>query len=364
MISAGDLSGRHPPTSEGGAKIGNTKRGFDEKSPGSAAGRSRSTGRRGGAVAEKPAIDIGLATDRLAFLPGEAVTAFVKLLPHEDLEAVECSVALVHVDRYPVGGDGYTDDRAVAGEYVLGEEDLAAGTAREFSVVLPVPRRIVPPQSPEDCADARFPPSGDEADPESYDLWIEPEERWGPPTSVGPGGSSMWLVRCEVKCPGRFPDPVEVPVVVLAQERPMPADPPVRLGGGAPLCTVSFYGLPRTSVAPSAALRGTVRLTARNDIKARGVRVELVRLTTVDSGRGQAVVRHRVSEVAASGPVELRARQPKDLAFTVEVPVDAGPSIVSDGYRVDWLLRAVIDRRLRRDEVWEQAIAVHADRQD
>jgi hypothetical protein len=311
-------------------------------------------------VAKQPAIDIELATDRPAYLPGEAVTASLRLVPHEDIESVECSVALVHVDRYPAGGDTSTDDRAVAGEYVLGEEDLAAGGAREFRVVLPVPRRIEPPKTPEDCADERFPPSGDEADPESYDLWIEPEERWGPPTSVGHGGSSLWLVRCEVKCPGRFPDPVEVPVVVLAPQVPMPVGPPVRHGGGSPLCTVSFSGLPRTSVQPGATLRGTVRLTAKDGLTARGVRVELVRLVTIDSGRGAGAVRRSVAEVTASGPLELRPRQPKDLAFTVEVPEDAGPSIVSEDYRVDWLLRAVIDRRFRRDEVWEQTIAVHS----
>ncbi|GAA3100312.1 hypothetical protein GCM10010464_74720 [Pseudonocardia yunnanensis] len=78
----------------------------------------------------------------------------------------------------------------------------------------------------------------------------------------------------------------------------------MRQGGGTPLCTVSFYGLPRTSVAPGATLRATVRLTANDDLKARGVRVELVRLTTVTSGRGQAVIRRSVGEVAVSGPLE------------------------------------------------------------
>jgi hypothetical protein len=103
-----------------------------------------------------------------------------------------------------------------------------------------------------------------------------------------------------------------------------------------------------------------VRLTAQDVLKARGVRIELARLTTVTSGRGQTVIRRSVGEVAASGPLELRPRQPKDLAYAVEVPDDAGPSIVSEDYRVEWLLRAVIDRPLRRDEVWEQTIAVHS----
>jgi hypothetical protein len=310
-------------------------------------------------VARERAIDIELATDRQVGLPGEAVTAFVRLNPREDLEDIECSVALVHIDRYPTGDSTYTDDRAVAGEYVLAEDALAAGAARELTAVLPVPRRIVPPEKPEDCADERFPLSGDDADPESYDSWIEPEERWGPPTSVGPGGSSLWLVRCEVTGSGRFPGPVEVPVAVLAPQVPMPAEQPVRLGGGTPLCAVSFFGLPRASVPPGTTLRGTVRLTATDQLKARGVRIELARHTTVSSGRGHTAARHSVTTVGASGPLELRPRQPKDLAFAVEIPADAGASILSEGYRVDWVLRAVIDRPLRRDEVWEQTIAVH-----
>ena len=313
-------------------------------------------------MATKRAIDIELATDRKTYLPGDAVTAFVRLDPREDLDGVECSVALVHVDRYPTGDSSETDDRAVAGEYVLTEDDLAAGAVREFTVVLPVPRRIEPPEKPEDCADERFPPSGDDADPDSYDIWIEPDERWGPPTSTGPGGSSLWLVRCEVTGSGRFPDPVEAPITVLAPQIPMPVQQPARQGGGTPLCAVSFSGLPRSSVPAGATLRGTVRLTAKADLKARGVRVELVRLTTVTSGRGHTTVRHTVTEVAASGPLDLRPRQPKDLAFAVDVPGDAGPSIISEDYRVDWLLRAVVDRPLRRDEVWEQPIAVHTGR--
>jgi hypothetical protein len=311
-------------------------------------------------VAPKRPIDIELATDRQAYLPGDAVTAFVRLDPREDLEDVECSVALVHVDRFPTGDGTHTDDRAVAGEYVLAEDHLGAGATRELTAVLPVPRRITPPEKPVDCADERFPLSGDDADPESYDSWIEPDERWGPPTSVGPGASSLWLVRCEVTGSRTFPDPVEVPIAVLAPETAMPVEPPVRLGGGTPLCTVSFSGLPRRSVPPGTALRGSVRLTAKDHLKARGVRIELARHTTVTSGRGHTAVRHCVATVAASGPLELPPRLPKDLAFTVVVPGDAGPSIVSEDYRVDWVLRAVIDRPLRRDEVWEQTIAVHA----
>lgn len=307
----------------------------------------------------RAAVDIELTTDRQAYLPGETVLARVRLTPREDLQVAECSVALVHLDRFGTGDGTYDDDRAVAGEYVVDEQDLRAGVTCEWTAALPVPRRIVPPEGPQDCADERYPPSGEEADPGSYDLWIEPDERWGPPTSIGPGASSAWLVRCELTGPPKPPDPVDVPVVVLAPPVAMPADPATRLGGGTPRCTVSFFGLPPRSVPPGTTLRGTVRLTTREELKARGVRVELARVATVTSGRGRSVTRTVVSSVDASAELTLRPRQPKDLAFAVAVPGDAGPSVQSDEYRIDWVLRAVVDRALRRDEVWEQHVAVH-----
>lgn len=314
-------------------------------------------------MASKRAVEIDLTTDRAAYLPGEAVTARVRLVPVRDFEEVECSVALFHRDRYGIGDSTYTDDRAVAGEYVLdedsGDDDLRAGVPREFTVVLPVPRRVVPPETPEDCADERYPPSGEDADAGAYDLWIEPDERWGPPTSTGPGASSEWLVRCEVTGAGISDDPVDLPVVVLSPPVPMPTEPAVRVGGGTPAAAVSFFGLPRGSVAPGTTLRGTVRVTAKEELKARGVRVELVRVATVTSGRGRAVTETVASTADASGELVLAARRPKDLAFTVDLPADAGASIVAEDYRVEWVLRAVVDRRLRRDEVWQQVVEVH-----
>lgn len=305
-------------------------------------------------------VDVELATDRTAYLPGEAVLARARLTASADLAGVECSVALVHVDRFDIVGDtGYVDDRAVAGEYVLSEEDLRAGVPREWTITLPVPRRIEPPAGPQDCADERYPPSGDAADPESYDLWIEPEERWGPPTSTGRGASSTWLVRCEVTGLPEGPVTVELPVVVLAPAVAMPARPAARVGSGTPRGDVSFHGLPRGSVAAGTVLRGSVRIIATEELGARAVRVELARLATTTSGQGESVTRVTAAVAGASGPVTLLPRQPRDLAFAVEVPPDAGPSVRSDGYRVEWVLRAVVDRPLRRDEVWEQVVAVH-----
>jgi DNA-binding IclR family transcriptional regulator len=52
---------------------------------------------RCGAVAKKRAIDIELATDRQAYLPGDGVTAFVRLVPHTitDASALETELRKV-----------------------------------------------------------------------------------------------------------------------------------------------------------------------------------------------------------------------------------------------------------------------------
>lgn len=309
-----------------------------------------------------PEVDIQLVTDARAYLPGGEVLATVRVTARADLEEVECSVALFHADRYRRSdseGASWTQDAegAVAGEYVH-QGPLRAGQVVETTAVLPVPRRIEPPAGPQDLLDERYPPAGEDADGDSYDVWIEPEERWGPPTSPGSGVGSEWLVRAEVGGAG-FPDPAQVPVVVLAPVMPAPDLPAARVGGGTPRAALSFFGLPRTSVRAGTSLRGTVRVSAKEELKARGVRVELVRRATVEAGGSTSVTRTVVATVDASGPQVFAPRQPRDLAFAVDVPADAGATVVGEDYRIDWLLSAVVDRPLRRDEVWEQLVAVH-----
>jgi hypothetical protein len=304
--------------------------------------------------------EIEVVLDRQVYLPGDTVTARVRLTPAADADGAECSVALVHRDRYGGGGNASSggDEWAVAGEYLLDEEPVRAGVAREWTVRLPVPRRTTPPADAADCADERYPPSGEEADGDSYDLLIEPEERWGPPTSVGPGVSSTWAVVCRFTGGRTREAAAEAPVVVLAPPTPAPAVLPRRRGDGAPRCTVTFTGLPARSVAAGSAVTGWLRLLAHEEIEARAVRVELVR--HAGPADGDAVLAWTVvASTDASGAITLRPRQPRDLPFTVAVPPDAGPSVESETVRVRWLLRVVVDRPRRGDEVWDQTVAVH-----
>jgi hypothetical protein len=304
--------------------------------------------------------DIEIVPDRVAYHPGELVTVTVRLTPARDIDVAECSVSLTHREHHSTGSDSASarDGWAVAGEYVLVEETVRKGVTRQWTVVLPVPRRTTPPAGPADTADERYPPSGADADPESFDLLIEPEERWGPPTSEAPGASSSWVVRCELAGGRRQRVETEVPVVVLAPPGPAPALAPRLRGDGPPCCTVDFVDVPAASVPGGGEVGGRIRLTAREEIDARAVRVDLVRLAT-------AVADERVlgftvaATTQVSGSTTLLPRQPRELRFALPVPLDASPSVESEHFRIGWLLRAVVDRPRRGDEVWDQPIAVH-----
>ncbi len=301
---------------------------------------------------------IEVVPDRPVYLPGDTVTARVRLTPAADADRAECSVALVHRDHYRSGDSTRVDEWAVAGEYLLDEAPLRAGEAREWTVALPVPRRTTPPADAADCADERYPPSGDDADEDSYDVLIEPEERWGAPTSVGPGVGSTWAVVCRLSAGRKRRADGEAPVVVLAPPTGAPPVGPQHRGDGTPRLTGGFTGLPARSVLVGSTVSGWLRLTAHEEIEARAVRVDLVRhagLTHGDAVLGWTVV----ASTEASGATVLQPRQPRDLPFRVTVPPDAGPSVESDNVRVRWLLRVVVDRPRRGDEVWDQAIAVH-----
>jgi hypothetical protein len=104
---------------------------------------------------------------------------------------------------------------------------------------------------------------------------VEPEERWGPPTSVGPGMSSTWAVVCRFSSGRKHRAEGEAPVAVLAPPTVAPPVQPQHRGDGTPRWTVAVAGPPARSVAAESAVSGRLRLTAHEEIEARTVRVDL-----------------------------------------------------------------------------------------
>ncbi|MFC5993296.1 hypothetical protein ACFQE5_03605 [Pseudonocardia hispaniensis] len=297
---------------------------------------------------------IEVTTDRPTYRPGDTVSARVRVTSSKDMDDAVVELSLERIVEVP--GNGACDRAAVAGRYLLDGETLAAGE-REWTVELPVPRRTTPPAEPDDCADERYPPSGDAAAEGSYDAWIEPQERWGPPTSLGRGVHVRWAVRCEVG-EGKDRQQQEQPVVVLAPPLAVAPPPARHRGEGEPACTITFSGLPAGSVRVGSSVGGRLRLVAHQEIDARGVRVDLVRVARSDPA-DDVLTWDVIATATASDALGLRPRQPRDFAFSLVVPADASPSVDTEGYVVEYLLRAVIDRPRRSDTVWDHVIAVH-----
>lgn len=111
--------------------------------------------------------------------------------------------------------------------------------------------------------------------------------------------------------------------------------------------------------APNAAnggtVSGTLSVAARKTIKARELRVELMRWER--SGSKQArVIEH--SEVLQR-PAILGADEETDWAFRLTVPDPLMPSVLASHTFVGWQVRAVIDRKLRPNQSVSQLLHVY-----
>ncbi|MCW0215468.1 MAG: sporulation protein [Pseudonocardia sp.] len=306
----------------------------------------------------KPAAEVEIRVDRDVVRPGDTVRATVRLTLRRDLVEPEISVALLHVDRYGSGGDARTDEWAVDGHYAFDGVALRAGVPVERTVDLVVPSSTTNPGrdgSEDDADDADDAPVSD--DPDDYTWLIDESERWGPPTSRGKQVSSSWEVQVLVPGRGRAKVDARAEVTVLAVAGPMPDEP--ETPRGSTRCAISFEDLPATSVPAGAAISGRVRVTALEEITARAIRVDLVRVESERLG-GDTLEFETVDSAEVSGALTLGRRDSRDLPFTLAVPPDAPPSVDSENAVLTWRLRGVVDVPRREDDVADRRIVVHS----
>ena len=109
------------------------------------------------------------------------------------------------------------------------------------------------------------------------------------------------------------------------------------------------------NAANGGAVTGSVSIAARTALKARELRVELMRWER--SGSKQArVIEH--SEVLQR-PAILAADEETDWAFRLTVPDPLMPSVLANHTFVGWQVRAVIDRKLRPNQSVSQLLHVY-----
>lgn len=187
-----------------------------------------------------------------------------------------------------------------------------------------------------------------------------PEEE--PGSAEGTLIQIRWAIRVRLVCPGRRGTVADGALEVQQSAREAAADahtPTEENTRG--WATMAFESLASRTLVPGQPLTGTLRMTARKPLPARGVRFELVLDEHVDHGPGagpdparspahddkhvETVVTDWTEDCAG-----LETGETVKIPFSVPVPEALpAPSLRRPPLRIRWALRAVLDLPLRPD---------------
>lgn len=171
-----------------------------------------------------------------------------------------------------------------------------------------------------------------------------------------------WVVRVRVVCPGHRDTVADHALEFQQSAREAAADARVPLEENARgWATMAFESLSSRTLVPGRPLTGTLRMTARKPVPARGVRFELVLEEHVEHGPGagpdparspanddkhiETVIADRIEGCAG-----LETGETVEIPYWVPVAEALpAPSLRRPPLRIRWALRAVVDLRLRPD---------------
>ena len=171
-----------------------------------------------------------------------------------------------------------------------------------------------------------------------------------------------WEVRVRLSATGFTYAEGSLGIVVLtaAPDRAQVAIAPPT-GESRGVASLSFEGLSSRVLAPGRELSGTVAILPERRVAVRGVHVSLLlrqrvhrgEWTNDDPARNPAFQENErdsaISHVAVADALGLVPGHPVRLPFTLPArPELPGPSLHTPAFTVDWLLRADLDRGLRR----------------
>jgi hypothetical protein len=299
---------------------------------------------RAGKTSVKLTLDRPISKDATQFspyYPGETVHASVTLLSEKEVKIQEGRIALVYQEEYQykhhhrstdshghsrttVATDWATDEREVNRQVFLGETSLPAGTQKNYEFDLSIPTNAAP----------------------SVQMEII---------------HVNWIVKATLdrKMTGDIEDKVYLPVFTRASGTSVQ---PVEAGVSTePNEADLVFILPRREWMMGETIAGRLQINPKKEFNVTEVRVELVRRERVPRDLG--------NEHETSMPVKLSDRTPLmpgqtlTLPFNIAIPSPVPATFSTPNSALDWTLRGILARKLRKDTIVEEQIIIYNEQQ-
>ena len=281
------------------------------------------------------------ATQVYPYYPGETVHASVTLVSEKEVKIQEGRIALVYQEEYQykhhhhsrdshghsrttVATTWATDEREANRQVFLGETSLPAGTQKTYEFDLPIPTNAAP------SAQAEI-------------VHIK------------------WMVKATLdrKMAGDIEDKVDLPVFTGASGT---SAQPVQAGvSNEPDEADLIFSLPGKEWVMGETIAGWLQINPKKEFDVTEIRVELVRRERVPRDLGNE---HETSmPVKLSDGTRLMPGQNLSLPFNIAIPSPVPATFSTPNSKLEWMLKGILARRLRKDTIVEAEIIICNGRQ-
>lgn len=299
---------------------------------------------KGGKTSVKLTLDRPVSTDAAQvypYYPGETVHASVALVSDKEIKIREGRIALVYQEEYQykhhhrttdshghsrtsVATAWATDEREINRQVFLSETSLPAGTQKTYEFDLPIPTQAAPSARAEIV-------------------------------------HIKWMVKATLdrKMAGDIEDKVDLPVFTGASGA---SAQPVEAGvSNEPDEADLIFSLPGKEWVMGDTIAGRLLINPKKEFDVTEVRVELVRRERVPRDLGNE---HETSiPVKLSDGTRLTPGQSQSLLFNIAIPSPVPATFSTPNSSLDWVLKGVLARRLRKDSFAEEKIVIYNGRQ-
>lgn len=299
---------------------------------------------KGGKTSVKLTLDRPISKDAAQPYPyylGETVHACVTLVSEKEVKIQEGRIALVYQEEYQykhrhhsgtsrghstttIATAWATDEREVNRQVFLAETSIPAGTSKIYEFDLPIPTNAAPSAHAEIVR-------------------------------------INWVVKATLdrRMAGDIEERIDLPVFAGAPGTPVP---PVESGvSNEPDEADLVFSLPGKELVMGETIAGRLHVSAKKEFDVTEIRVELVRRERVPRDLGNE---HETSlPVKLSSGTRLKPGQNLTLPFSIAIPSPVPATFSTPNSALDWRLRGVLARRLRKDTIVEEAVILYNGRQ-